>query len=299
MAARIVENLRPLRGLLIPFLVGSLALGIAVVGAVFAGQGADATGGVNRFVEGLSGGSSSILGDIGRLAPLGFSFAAGMVSTVNPCGFAMLPSYLGLYVGSSDKDDGTSHPGALLARAAIVGGVVAGGMVLLFAAAGILIGAGGRFLIDIMPWLGLGIGVILIAAGSWLVAGGKLYIAIPGQVAARVGNPTQVSIRGYFLFGVSYGLASLSCTLPIFLAVVGSALATSGLLAAVGQFAMYGLGMGFVIVLLTFSIALFKGAMVTAMRTALPYIQPLSAGIMVVAGTYIVFYWLTLGRELL
>jgi cytochrome c biogenesis protein CcdA len=110
-----------------------------------------------------------------------------------------------------------------------------------------------------------------------------------------MGGADQLGARGYFIFGVSYGTASLSCTLPIFLAVVGTSLAVGGLLAAVGQFALYALGMGLVILLLTLAIALFKGAMVGTLRKALPYIQPISAGLMVLAGSYIVFYWLTIG----
>jgi hypothetical protein len=41
--------------------------------------------------------------------------------------------------------------------------------------------------------------------------------------------------------------------------------------------------------------AFFKGAMVKALRKALPYIQPIGAALMVIAGVYIIFYWLTLG----
>ena len=32
-------------------------------------------------------------------APLALAFTAGMVATVNPCGFAMLPAYLGYFLG--------------------------------------------------------------------------------------------------------------------------------------------------------------------------------------------------------
>jgi hypothetical protein len=53
--------------------------------------------------------------------------------------------------------------------------------------------------------------------------------------------------------------------------------------------------MGVVIIVLTLAIALFKGAMVGVLRRALPYVQPLSAGLMIIAGAYIVFYWLTIG----
>jgi hypothetical protein len=43
------------------------------------------------------------------------------------------------------------------------------------------------------------------------------------------------------------------------------------------------------------ALALFKDAMVGTRRKALPYVQPLSASLMVLAGSYIVFYWLTIG----
>ena len=53
-----------------------------------------------------------------------------------------------------------------------------------------------------------------------------------------------------------------------------------------------------VILALTLGMALFKGAMVGVMRKAMPYIQPIGAWLMLIAGTYIVFYWLTVGNAL-
>ncbi|MCZ6614735.1 MAG: hypothetical protein O6920_02990, partial [Chloroflexi bacterium] len=247
--SRQTEN--PMRTLVLPLLAGSAALSIAYVGSLIVGQGSEAIGGANGLVESLSGRSTSFLGSVGALAPLGFAFAAGMAATVNPCGFAMLPAYLGLYMGSNEKDRVQSGPLTRLRRALLVGGIVSAGLVLLFGVAGVIIGSGGQFVVDIMPWLGLGIGVVLTMAGAWLLGGHKLYTGFASQVGSRIGNPNQVSVRGYFLFGVSYGTASLSCTLPIFLAIVGTTLVTSGILAATGQFILYGLGMGVVIMALT------------------------------------------------
>ena len=176
-----------------------------------------------------------------------------------------------------------------------VAGVVTVGFILLFGVTGLVIGVGARFVISVMPWIGLGIGVVLAIAGSWMLSGGKLYTGAAGRIADHIGSSNRVGIRGYFLFGLSYGTASLSCTLPIFLAVVGTTLAVSGIPAAVGQFVLYALGMGFVIMLLTVGMALFQSAAVGAVRKALPLIQPVSAGMMILAGSYIVFYWLTLG----
>ena len=169
------------------------------------------------------------------------------------------------------------------------------GFVLLFGLAGLVIGGGAKSVVDFIPWLGLSVGVLLAIAGSWLLAGGKLYSGFAGRAAARIGDPRQRGVRGYFLFGLSYGTASLSCTLPIFLTVVGTSLAVSSIPSALGQLFLYALGMGSVIIALTVGMALFKGSMVGVLRKGLRYAQPLSSTLMLVAGSYIVFYWLTVG----
>lgn len=280
--------------LALPALAAGLALALAVVGAVLT-TNAGGIGGLNLFVEILSGRSGSALGSAWSVIPLGFAFGAGMVSSVNPCGFAMLPAYLGLYLGTDEKEGPRISPVRRLGRALLVGGTVTAGFVLLFGLAGVVIGGGARAVVNIIPWVGLAIGVFLAIAGAWLLGGGKLYSGFAARAASGVASGVQMGARGYFLFGISYGTASLSCTLPIFLAVVGSSLAVGGLLAGLGQFVLYALGMGLVILLLTLALALFKGAMVGTLRKALPYIQPISAGLMVLAGSYIVFYWLTIG----
>ena len=100
------------------------------------------------------------------------------------------------------------------------------------------------------------------------------------------------------MFGLSYGTASLSCTLPIFLAVVGIGAAGASFFVVLGNFFLFALGMGFVIMLLTIGMAFARGAMVGSLHKALPYIQPLGSVFMVIAGAYIVFYWLTIGGVL-
>ncbi|MDP6402793.1 MAG: cytochrome c biogenesis protein CcdA [SAR202 cluster bacterium] len=286
-------NGRLLKGVLVPALVAAASLAVAVVGAFLV---RDATGidGVNGFVETLSGQSGSFIGGLGILAPLGFAFGAGLAAAFNPCGFAMLPAYMGLYMGTGDEGEGT-YPVKQLGRALLVGGAVTAGFVVLFGIAGI-VGIGARSVVgDVLPWLGLVIGVILAIVGAWVVGGGKLYTAFAQQAATRIGDPGKNNVSGYFLFGVSYGVASLSCTLPIFLAVVGTTFAVSSILTSLSQFVLYALGMGLIIVALTLGMAIFQSAMVRLLRRALPYIQPVGAWLMVVAGAYITFYWLSLG----
>ena len=282
------------RGVLVPGLVAVGAIAVAVLGALLI-RGDGEIDDVNLFVESLSGNSASFLSGLGVVAPLGFAFGAGVAAAFNPCGFAMLPAYMGLYLGVGANEERASFV-SQLGRALLVGISVTAGFVLLFAVAGSIIGLGARSVVgSILPWLGLGIGILLVLAGAWLLRGGELYTALAQQAATRLGNPGSSNVRGYFLFGLSYGVASLSCTLPIFLAVIGSSFAASDILTSFSQFVLYALGMGVVILALTLSMALFKGAMLGGMRKVMPYVHPIGTWLMIIAGTYIVFYWLTLG----
>ena len=128
-----------------------------------------------------------------------------------------------------------------------------------------------------------------------MLGGGELYSGLAARASNRIGDPTSLGVQGYFLFGVSYGTASLSCTLPIFLTIVGTSFAVSSIAVSLGQYLLYSLGMGMVIMALTLAIALFQGAMVGALTRAQPYVRPIGIGMMIVAGSYIVFYWLTIG----
>ena len=281
-----------LKKVLVPAAVAAASLTTAFIGALVLGR-SDGIDGVNKFVETLSGDSGNVLRG---LAPLGFAYAAGMVSAVNPCGFVMLPAYLGLYLGVNDKDADKVNPLVHVFRAVKVGGSVTLGFVVLFGTAGMLMAVGARAaVVDILPYLGLTIGIALALAGSWMVGGGKLYSGFAAQAASRIGDPGQVNAKGYFLFGLSYGIASLSCTLPIFLSVIGTSFAVSEIGTSLGQFILYAVGMGTVILALTLGMAFFKGAMLGTLRKALPYVQPIGSWLMVVAGSYIVFYWLTIG----
>jgi cytochrome c biogenesis protein CcdA len=198
-------------------------------------------------------------------------------------------------MGTGNDDEAGRGLPQHLQRALVVGGTVTAGFIVLFGVAGTLIGLGASAVAGILPYLGLAIGVLLTLVGAWLLGGGKLYSAVAQRAAAHMGDPGQTNVRGYFLFGLSYGTASLSCTLPIFLAVVGTSFAVSSIGTSVGQFVLYGAGMGTVMMGLTLGMAVFKGTMVGGLRKALPYLQPVGTWMMILAGSYIVFYWLTIG----
>jgi cytochrome c-type biogenesis protein len=235
------------------------------------------------------------LTELAAVLPFGFAFGVGMVAAVNPCGFAMLPAYLSLYLGTEEGDFSKRSPARRLLRALFVGAIVSSGFVLLFGIAGLVISAGATLLLDVMPALGIVIGGVLVLAGLWMLAGQTPHASAFERFAERVGDPRNVSVPGFFLFGLAYGAASLSCTLPAFLAVVGSSLSSGSVLAGAGRFFGFALGMAAVLVTLTLALAFFKQGLVKWLRKAVPYVQLASAGLLVLAGAYVIFYWLSSG----
>lgn len=227
------------------------------------------------------------------LLPVGYAFGAGMIAAVNPCGFAMLPAYLSLYLGAREDDFARRMPATRMLRALLVAGVVSLGFILLFGLAGVIISAGGNALLGAMPALAILIGAALILLGLALLAGRGVYFGVFERFAGKLGDPTDVSVRGFFLFGLAYGASSLSCTLPVFLVVVGGGISAGGSLVGAGQFLGYSLGMASVLVALTLALALFKGGLVARIKRAVPYVQLASAALLVLAGAYMIFYWLS------
>ncbi len=240
--------------------------------------------------------ASQWLSQIASYLPLGYAFGAGMVSAVNPCGFAMLPVYLSLYLGVEDKNFHSRSRMSRLLKAIWVTMVVTSGFGLLFGLVGVLVSAGGSYLSAIMPWLAVVVGSFLLVLGVWILIGKHLSFNFMLKLANNIGDPRNITLKGFFLFGVAFGATSLSCTLPIFLAVMGSSLTTGDFVTGLIQFVSYIAGMGAVLLILTLGMAFVKeGVVVGAMRRILPHVQKVSAIFIIIAGAYILYYWLSSG----
>lgn len=216
-----------------------------------------------------------------------FAFAAGALSTVNPCGFAVLPAFLAYYLGQS-ADAGPLPLPVRLARGVGAGAALSAGFAAVFTVTGLLLAAGLRLIIGVIPWIAVAVGAALIALGLMLLAGRKIGLAVNANgLAGR-----DRGVRGLVLFGAAYALASLSCTVAVLLAVVGQALAAADVVAVIAVFAAYSLGAASVLVLLTVSAAVASGAMARVVRRALPYVGRVSGAFLVLSGAYLLAYWL-------
>ena len=270
----------------------ALVLSVSIIVSVLANMSDLHT--VNIVIDSISGITQGFLANIVGITGL-FAFSAGVVSAVNPCGFAMLPAYLGLYMSTGIYEKDSTHYGKMILKGLFIGCCVGLGVLSLFLFVGLITGFALNFIRSIMEWVGLLLGVGLITIGIWLMNGGRLYTGLTARIGQSIGNPTQISLKGFFLFGVSYGVASLSCTLPIFLSVVGINLNGSSIYDSMMQFALYGAGMGAMILFVTLSMAILKGVMIRYIKLALPYVERIGFFLVVLSGMYIVFYWMTIG----
>ena len=178
--------------------------------------------------------------------PFALALVAGGLSVLNPCGFSLLPSMLGFYAKGQAH---LEHRQAVVARGFLGGLLVSGGFVAVFSSVGLLVVLGLGGIVRAIPWLGIVVGIGLLAAGVVTTFGrdgalGLRWAPQPGLRSAR---------RTLFLFGVAYAISSLGCTLPVFLSVVGSSLATRGAAGAIIVLGVYSLGTTLVMIALALS----------------------------------------------
>jgi cytochrome c-type biogenesis protein len=247
-------------------------------------------------VSTLQLGASGAMARLVDSLPVGYAFGAGMMSAVNPCGFALLPAYLALFLGSGRQGYGERSLPHRLAGALGVSAAMSAGFVLLFGIVGSIVAAGGRLVVATMPWISLVIGAGLVLLGLWMLAGRHVASNTLLRLGTRIGAGPGRGLRGHFLYGLTFGVCSVSCTLPVFLVVVGSAVSAGGFVAGLAQFIGYGLGMGAVVTALTLcTSALKEGVVLGGVRRAMPYLQPATAVFVTAAGLYILYYWLAKG----
>ena len=156
--------------------------------------------------------------------------ASGMAATVNPCGFALLPAYLAAFVGDEHQPGLRAIPRAFKVSAALTAGFVA-----VFGAFGLIISPLALSIEKYLPWATIVIGLAVIGLGVALLAGRQLTVHIPKlERGGRDGT-----VASMFVFGVSYAVASLSCTIGPFLAVTSSTFRSSNFVSGVAVFVVY------------------------------------------------------------
>lgn len=215
---------------------------------------------------------------------LAYAFGVGMVATFNPCGFAMLPAYLSYFLGLEGEQD--EAPDASILRAIAVGASMTAGFLVVFGLLGLVLEPALTTINRRLPWVTIVLGVVLLALGVAMLAGRTLSVRLP--TFGR--GPESRELSSVFLFGISYALVSLSCTLSLFTAAISTTVQDENLLLGILAFLAYGLGMGLVLMVITLAIALARQSLVKNLRKVLPYVNRVSGALLVLAGLYVMYY---------
>ena len=216
-------------------------------------------------------------------AAIGFALGAGGVAALNPCGFAFLPGYLGLVIAGENRP--TSQLSAL-GRAGTATVAMSAGFVTVFGLFGLvvspLIASAQRYL----PFATVVVGVLLVATGVWLSCGRDVSILLPKFAG---GTPTA-RLRSMYAYGVAYAIASLSCTVAPFLAMISTTFRRGDLVAGILSFLLYAAGMALVVGVAALVVALAGSTATGMFRRMLPYITRIGGAVVLLTGLYVTYY---------
>jgi cytochrome c-type biogenesis protein len=210
---------------------------------------------------------------------LAYALGAGMLATVNPCGFAMLPGYLTMVIATNQEASRVARLGRALAASALM----TAGFVAVFGIFGLLSLPLRGVLQQYLPIVTVLVGVVMVVLGVLLLAGRQLTLLLP-KPARGAPSTRIVSMAGY---GVAFAVASLSCTIGPFLAATGIALRGGD---AIATFVAYALGMGLVVAVLAVAAALASTAVATGVRRLMPYVPRIGGVLLLVTGAYVGYY---------
>jgi cytochrome c biogenesis protein CcdA len=216
-------------------------------------------------------------------AALGFALGAGLVAALNPCGFAFLPGYLALVVAGGSAQ--TSRP-ASVARAGAATVAMSAGFLTVFGVFGLLISPLIASVQKYLPFATVVIGVLLIALSVWLLAGRDITVILPKVSGAA---PTA-QLRSMYGYGVGYAVASLSCTVAPFLAVISTTFKQGATLTGILAFIAYAAGMTITVGVAALAVALGGASVTGAIRRILPHIGRIAGVIVLLTGLYVTYY---------
>jgi cytochrome c-type biogenesis protein len=201
--------------------------------------------------------------------PISIALVAGGLAVVNPCGFPLLPAFLSYYLAAEEQRLPRAPTRVL--QGLLVGALVTVGFLGFFALVGLPVSYGVVAIARAVPWTGLATGAAL---------------AVAGLLTLR--PPRERRLGAMLLFGVGYGAASLGCTLPLFLTLVGASLSGGS---KITTFLAYGAGMAVVLMALSVLIALAREGATRAVRPLLPHMNRIAGLLLLVSGGYLAYYW--------
>ncbi len=219
---------------------------------------------------------------------MGFALAlsAGMVTAFNPCGVALLPAFLSLLLAQRGQVPARGWTGV---RAGLS---MTAGFVVIFGLAGLVVSSLGRTLFVLAPITSVVVALGLIGLAWRLWRGAS--VPVPGLASLEHGVLAWLNPRGrgsFVVYGLSYGLVSLTCSLPVFMAVAATGFHQS-LGVGLMRYGLYAAGMGLIVTALAVLTVTARRIAEATIHTVVPVIPKISAVVMGLGSVYLLWYWL-------
>jgi len=216
---------------------------------------------------------------------LSLSFIRGMLAAVNPCGFVLLPTYLFYFLGMTSGAASTER--ASIRRALLVSGAVSSGFIAVFLVIGLITDQLTTWVVSNAKYATAVIGVAFLILGVAMLFGYKLPIFTP---KLDVGSRERTA-RSMFVYGVAYAVASLGCTLPLFMTVLFGTADREGLFAGLANVLAYGFGMAMLVTVLTVGLAAANVGLLKFLRSSMKYVEMVSGAFVLLSGAYLLWYF--------
>jgi len=204
-----------------------------------------------------AGGLSQALSNRPLLA-LGSLFLAGVVTSVTPCMYPMIPITASVISGTSRESQTRGRTVGLTLTYAL-------GLALLYASLGMLAGLSGTLFgsVSASPWALFAIGNILLVFALFMLD--VIPVPMPRRLLEWAGKKEGGSYGAVFVLGATSGIVTAPCGAPAFAVVLTWVAATqSGLMGFVYLF-VFSMGMTALII----AVGLFSGTLAVLPRSGM------------------------------
>ncbi len=214
---------------------------------------------------------------------ISLAFIGGVFAFFSPCSFPLLPSYIS-YTLSKEGGYPSLYRGFRFGFLASLGLTTVYLAIILLQV--LVFEAISAFFLQLTTFLA----VLLIIVGIFLLVRKKIVFL------SRLAYPLLTYLdkvlsrgRSYYVYGLVYGVSSLTCSAPIALMIASISL-SYGLSSFITVVSVYLIGLNSLMIIVTVLTVLFKGFVQDRLTKIVPYLDNATAILLILAGIYILLF---------
>jgi cytochrome c-type biogenesis protein len=279
--------------------------------AVYDSSGIQSTATLQTTINSALVGTATTI-SIVTVSVFALAAVAGVTTFFSPCAFPMFPGYMSLFLGlnvgqSASPTAANGSYRSAARRAFAAGSVSAVGMLIVFLAIGVALIVASSFVDTNIPKFLIVVGAILIGLGALLFTNLQYWrIVEPFQRLGRRlsgKKANEVSALGpsadgrglywkLFGYGMGYAAAAAGCVAPVILSAIVAGMAL-GLASGILSILIFSLTAACLMIGVTLALAVAGRKYVNQLKALTPLIKKVSAGVLIVVGVYLIYFYYT------